>query len=284
MARHPYDGALDRYLLPGETLVVAQRRHWASVAEPVASGVVAVLVAGGVVGVAREVFDVDPWPLWWLALVPLARGGWRLAQWATTWFVATDKRLVLATGVVTRRVAMLPLGKVTDMSYARTLPGRLLGYGRFVLESAGQDQAMRRIDWVASPDETYRSICDTLFGVVAPQGTAGPRRSGGGRSAGGESEAVTGELPLVDRPGTVPPPPPSRGDAGRRVAQPGGPPPAPPVPPAPPTRNGVEPPPGLLGPREAPRSTSFARRSSSRRRRAPRGIAGDDETGGRSGV
>src|SRR5690606_32535343 len=39
--------------------------------------------------------------------------------------------------------------------------------GQFVLESAGQDQAMRTIGWVPDPDEKYRRICATIFG---PQG------------------------------------------------------------------------------------------------------------------
>ena len=48
---------------------------------------------------------------------------------------------------------MMPLIKVTDMSYNRSVPGRILGYGRFVMESAGQDQALREVNWVPDPDQ-----------------------------------------------------------------------------------------------------------------------------------
>ena len=34
---------------------------------------------------------------------------------------------------------MMPLAKVTDMSFQRSPIGRILGYGEFILESAGQD-------------------------------------------------------------------------------------------------------------------------------------------------
>nr|WP_241744520.1 PH domain-containing protein [Cellulosimicrobium arenosum] len=89
-------------------------------------------------------------------------------EWRNEWFVATDKRLLLLYGLITHKVAMMPLKKVTDMNYGRSPTGRVLGYGQFLLESAGQDQALRKIDWVAQPDETYRRLCDTLFGPSGP--------------------------------------------------------------------------------------------------------------------
>ena len=60
---------------------------------------------------------------------------------------------------------MMPLTKVTDMTYERSILGRLLGYGTFVLESAGQDQALSRIDHVPNSDENYRKIIAEIFGV-----------------------------------------------------------------------------------------------------------------------
>jgi len=211
---------LRQIVLPAERVVVASHRHWASVAEPVVTAVLGIVVAAALVALVERAFQVDAGLVWWLALVPISRALYRLFEWRLEWFVATDKRLLLTSGFVSRKVAMLPLGKVTDMSYTRTPLGRLLGYGRFVLESAGQDQAMRRIDWVAHPDVTYRSICDTLFGGDVPVPGVMPRPTGGRRSfagaerplqrpvpAGSEaglSSAPTGELPAVP-----PPPPPS---------------------------------------------------------------------------
>ena len=100
---------------------------------------------------------------------------YELAQWRHDWFVATDKRLLLFYGFITRKVAMMPLMKVTDMSYERSVPGRILGYGRFVMESAGQDQAMHRVNWVPEPDHHYRVICAEIFGVP-DQGRPGENR------------------------------------------------------------------------------------------------------------
>jgi membrane protein YdbS with pleckstrin-like domain len=98
-----------------------------------------------------------------------ARLVWRLLQWREEWFVVTDRRLLLRSGIITRRVAMMPLIKVTDMSYSRPPVGRLLGYGQIVIESAGNDQALRRIRHLPHPDALYLDICELLFGPRAPQ-------------------------------------------------------------------------------------------------------------------
>src|SRR5665647_3116855 len=101
--------------------------------------------------------------LWWAWFVLIARAIWKILEWRHDWFVATDKRLILTYGLITQKVAMMPLAKVTDMSYNRSPLGRILGYGTFVMESAGQDQALHRVEWVPSPDQTYRAICAEIF-------------------------------------------------------------------------------------------------------------------------
>src|SRR5688572_31125381 len=41
------------------------------------------------------------------------------------YFEVTDKRVLLVTGLVTRQVASMPMGKVTDLTYRRPPIGRL---------------------------------------------------------------------------------------------------------------------------------------------------------------
>ncbi|PPK92915.1 PH (Pleckstrin Homology) domain-containing protein [Kineococcus xinjiangensis] len=157
-------GPLSRYLLPSERVVVAVRRHPAQLAEPVASvvaGFALVLWLDVVAPVIPYLRDV----LWlaWFAL--LLRTLWRFLEWRADWFIATDRRLLLRYGVLNRRVAMMPVIKVTDMSYNQSLLGRLLHYGEFVMESAGQDQALRVVKWLPVPDRLYLSICAEIFGA-----------------------------------------------------------------------------------------------------------------------
>ena len=169
-------------LLPGETLIVVVREHWAHIFEPVASTVAALalvlFIDSNVTSSTQFVATV----LWYAFFAVVIRLLWRLAQWRHNWFIATDKRLLMRYGLITHKVAMMPLAKVTDMTYMRTIPGQLIGYGRFIMESAGQDQALREINWVPNPDATYRAICAEIFHILPP----------------GESENDDGEIDPAD--------------------------------------------------------------------------------------
>jgi hypothetical protein len=157
--------ALAPYLLPGERVVAAVHQHWARVAEPVASAAVGLVVALWVDSNITAATQFIATAVWLGFCVIVARAGWRVLEWRHDWFLATDKRLLLRYGLVTHKVAMMPLLKVTDMSYVRSIPGQLFGYGRFIMESAGQDQALKFVNWVPNPDETYRAICAEIFHV-----------------------------------------------------------------------------------------------------------------------
>ena len=70
---------------------------------------------------------------------------------------------LLATGVWSKSVAMLPLTKVTDMRFERSARGRVFGYGKFVVESAGQEQALREVDYLPYPEQLYLEVCGLIF-------------------------------------------------------------------------------------------------------------------------
>jgi hypothetical protein len=156
---------LRRYVLPTEKFVVATRRHWAHLLEPIATTFGAFLLVGAIImSTPVDIRGTISW-LWLGWLVVAVRFAWRWYQWYCEWFIATDKRLLLLYGAIVHRVAMMPLVKVTDMGYSRSMFGQLVGYGRFDMESAGQDQALRTINFVPDPDPTYRTLCVTIFGL-----------------------------------------------------------------------------------------------------------------------
>lgn len=175
---------LDRYLLDGERLVTAVHQHWGKVAEPIGTALAGLVLALWVDATIAPSFGLVSTILWWAWFALLLRAAYLVAEWRHDWFVATDKRLLLFYGFITRKVSMMPLMKVTDMSYERSVPGRLFGYGRFVMESAGQDQALHKVNWVPKPDEHYRAICAEIFGVAA----YGRRSAGHGDWEHGDGE------------------------------------------------------------------------------------------------
>jgi len=152
-----------KYLLPGERVVAALRRHWLALLVPLAAAggglFVAVLLDIALPRSAAGPRDIV-WLAWSAAVWYL---GWEIVNWWSDRFVVTDKRLMLVHGLFRRDVDMMPLGKVTDMRYERTVLGRLLGFGSFVMESAGQDQALSRVKFVTGPDELYQRICALVF-------------------------------------------------------------------------------------------------------------------------
>jgi len=152
-----------KHLLPHERQVITVRFHPAVLIRPVAevlgglalAGVLSTTIAHG-----NGIVMLVIWVAWLLLVVRLLI---KVYAWLEDYFVVTSQRLLLATGIFTRTVNMMPLGKVTDMSFKRSTMGRILGYGEFVVESAGQDQALRRVDHLPYPEQLYLEVCGLIF-------------------------------------------------------------------------------------------------------------------------
>src|SRR5215469_284740 len=158
MLRQPTTGArapvaINKYLLPREVQVATVRQHPAVLIAPSAQALGGLLLVG--VASATVIHGWLAGALWILWGVLLLRLIWKTINWAVDYFVVTSERLLLTTGFLTR--------KVTDMSFKRSLPGRLLGYGEFIVESAGQDQALSNVPFIPYPEQLYLLICGMLF-------------------------------------------------------------------------------------------------------------------------
>jgi hypothetical protein len=154
---------VDKYLLPREVRVATVRRHPAVLLVPSAQAVAGLLAAFILSATLLRGHTVLIWIVWGLWALLMARLIWEAVNWAVDYFVITSERILLTSGVFTRSVAMMPLSKVTDMSFHRSFAGRLLGYGEFVVESAGQDQALRTIDHIPYPEQLYLVVCGRIF-------------------------------------------------------------------------------------------------------------------------
>ena len=163
---HPLDRDLSRYVLRDERVVVAVRQHWMAHYKPFGVSLLALALAlwTDVKAPPTQAGASASQLLWFLWLVSLGWVAWTVLNWRRDWFVATDKRFLMFYGFITRKVAMMPLAKVTDLTFNRTIMGRVLGYGDFTLESAGQHQALSHIDYIPEADLHYREICAVLFG------------------------------------------------------------------------------------------------------------------------
>jgi uncharacterized membrane protein YdbT with pleckstrin-like domain len=152
-----------KHLLPHERQVITVRFHPAVLLRPIAEvlGSLAIVVLVSMtIAHGNSIVILIVWLVW---LVLVSRFLINFFLWLESYFVVTTQRILLVTGIFTRTVNMLPLSKVTDMSFRRSAVGRLLGYGEFLVESAGLDQALRRIDHLPYPEQLYLEICGLLF-------------------------------------------------------------------------------------------------------------------------
>jgi uncharacterized membrane protein YdbT with pleckstrin-like domain len=155
--------SVNRYLLPHERQVISVHEHPAVLIGPIALVLLGLAIAGLLSNyVAHGNIDaiLIIWGAWVILLLWLAVKIW---SWSVDYFVVTSQRLLLAQGVVVRKVGMLPLAKVTDMSFQRSWIGRILGYGEFIVESAGQDQALRNVKFIPYPEQLYLEVCGLIF-------------------------------------------------------------------------------------------------------------------------
>ena len=187
---------VEKYLLPQEGAVVATRRHWAVLIEPTFKFLPVFLIGGWLL-----LLDPDNRVSSTAGLVVLIAAlvyyGLRLAEWWMRHFIVSTRRVLLTSGVIVRTVTLLPLRRITDLTWKETLLGQVLGYGTFRFESAGPQQALSEITFLPGADVLYRDVSALLFSS-----------DWGGAASGGDDE------------GNLDPQPPPRGDATRRDTEP----------------------------------------------------------------
>ena len=154
---------IDEYLLPTERRVIRVRMHWAVMAKILLStGLFLLLMI-----IVQSYFPgnalIDNLTFY-LALAAVVRFTVSTILWWIERIVITDKRVMLAEGIITHNVGMMPLSKVTDLTFRRTFGGRLLGYGTLIVESAGQIQALNKIRYMPRPEDIYEALSDLIFG------------------------------------------------------------------------------------------------------------------------
>jgi membrane protein YdbS with pleckstrin-like domain len=168
-----------RYLFPTEKFRGEWKRHWIQLAREGAVGVVATILMGYGTGWLTKhnqgSLRTALLVIWAVVILWVA---WKVADWWYDRFILTNKRVMVVSGIFARNVAMMPLSRVTDMKYVQTFSGRLLGYGNFELESAGQDQALRNIKNLPNPNELYLRIVEEMYEPEAVEARLG-RASGG---------------------------------------------------------------------------------------------------------
>jgi uncharacterized membrane protein YdbT with pleckstrin-like domain len=167
---------VEKYLLPEERAVVATRRHWAVLIEPTVKFLPVFLIGAWLLLLSPDN------PVTSSAGLIVITGallyyGLRVGEWWMRHFIVSTRRVLLTSGVIVRTVTLLPLRRITDLTWKETLLGQVLGYGTFRFESAGQQQALSEITFLPGADVLYRRVSSLLFSS-----------DWGGAAAGGDDE------------------------------------------------------------------------------------------------
>ena len=154
---------IDEYILPTERRILRVRAHWFLLLRDIAESglaMVALILLQNYLPSSTVVNTLT----WYGGVVVVGRLTILVIDWWVERIVITDQRVMMSTGIITQRLAMMPLRKVTDLTFQQTVLGRMLGYGTMVVESAGQIQALNRIEYMPKPDEIYEALTEMIFG------------------------------------------------------------------------------------------------------------------------
>jgi uncharacterized membrane protein YdbT with pleckstrin-like domain len=92
----------------------------------------------------------------WLVLVPFLR-------WLATTYTITNRRLIMRSGVLTKVGKDLPLNRINEVSYERSLSDRILGCGSLVVQTAAEDGTVVLHD-VPDVEQVNLEMTQLLFG------------------------------------------------------------------------------------------------------------------------
>jgi hypothetical protein len=151
----------------GEVVVDVVHHHWAAYTVPVLEGLGAFLLLLATAVVPVEISTA----VFVFGLLVTAHALWGFARERRDRFVVTNMRVFRVNGVLSQKLATMPLSRILDITVAKPLHGRMLGFGHFVFESAAQEQGLREIRYVGRPDDRDLAIQR----VVQRSGLRGPR-------------------------------------------------------------------------------------------------------------
>ena len=160
---------ISRHLLrdEGEVVVDEVEHHWMAYTRPAIEAALAFVLLVASLVVSLEV----AWLLLVVGFVIALHAGWATLRERRDRFVVTNMRVFRIHGVLSTRLATMPLSRILDITVDKPLSGRIFGFGHFVFESAAQEQGLREIRYVGRPDE--RDL--TIQRVVQRAGLRGPR-------------------------------------------------------------------------------------------------------------
>jgi uncharacterized membrane protein YdbT with pleckstrin-like domain len=160
-------------LLPGERILARSCRHWVVLLRPIATTVLAVVIALVVLvllpiaGELRLLLMLGV-VLCGLVVINLYYWGWRAHE-----YVLTDQRVILNEGIVSKFSRSIAIDRIQDLTTFQGLWGRTWGFGDIELESAGREGA-EMLSMVPHPQQLRNAIFGQIEARRRQGGSANP--------------------------------------------------------------------------------------------------------------
>jgi len=163
-------GYIDRNLVPGETLLYLTRHHWLVLLGPFVAGLViltpglALLIEsfsfrdtnGLVVGSTTISTKTMAIAGLVLLLASIMVFGYGIARRNATEMAVTNRRVLIKTGMTSRRTVDMMLSRVESIGVEETTLGRVLGYGSVVVRGTGGTP--EPFEMISHPQDFRRAV------------------------------------------------------------------------------------------------------------------------------
>jgi uncharacterized membrane protein YdbT with pleckstrin-like domain len=153
---------VERNLIPGEKLIYRTGVHWSVLCGPAIVAAIIVVPAIAILafrdeivakGISVNAADIVAAVF---IVVAVAFFGYSVIQKNATEIAVTDRRVIIKTGMASRRSLEIMLAKVESIGIDETLMGRMLGYGAVVIHgTGGTPEPFRKI---AHPSEFRMAV------------------------------------------------------------------------------------------------------------------------------
>ncbi len=153
-----------KLLNEGEHIVLSTRTHAKALILPAVVLIVVAAIAGYLTSLpSGDQAGTWRWIIWvitaaifvWFCVKPFL-------DWLTTTYTFTNRRLITRTGILNRRGHDIPMNRISDISYEKSLMDRIFGCGTLIVSDASEvgRVALRDIPRV---EQAQLTVSDELF-------------------------------------------------------------------------------------------------------------------------
>ncbi len=165
---------VERNLIPGETLLYQTRHHWLVLLGPLVGGLLLLVPGLALLVEAIATRDTSGLALGSSTISPkmLAIGGavllaaaiatfsYGVAKRNATEMAVTNRRVLIKTGMTSRRTLDLMLSRVESIGVEETTVGRVMGYGSVIVRGTGGTP--EPFVMIAHPQEFRRAVQEQI--------------------------------------------------------------------------------------------------------------------------